>query len=381
MSHDEDFQVLPPAPSVLAAAAEHEAHAGVDHRSSHDPVDEPAWPADDDAPARPFVEAPHRTAPASHAVGRHRPLVWIGLAAMAALSGAAGYEMLKPASPQRLEAGLAAGQDRDEPVSVSTSLPRVSEPAAAAMAMLATASSTVPAAPTVPASAALVVTSTAAVVPHLTASAALAPSQSRVEHAPTAASAPVAPAGNAQAAFEALTVLQARLNQLTTALRDQGYLKPGTRLDDLASDALLPYPGGPKVHAPAAARPGLASVPATSQARRPGARGRSRVRFSAHPRARGPVAPVVPLAAAPSQPTPSASAASATGVQLMAVDLWNGTPSVVIGTTTPGDARIKVMQPGDVINGVQLRHAQADGQRATFGVRGSADAVSLVVGQ
>jgi hypothetical protein len=54
---------------------------------------------------------------------------------------------------------------------------------------------------------------------------------------------------------------------------------------------------------------------------------------------------------------------------------------VVIGTTTPGDGRIKVMQPGDVINGVQLRGAHADGQRATFGVRGSADSVSLVVGQ
>jgi Meckel syndrome type 1 protein len=373
MSDHENLHGAPAAPASGLAHDGHEAHAGEGHPGGREAAHEPAWPVEDDAVTRPYVAATDRAAPVSGTGSKRRPLVWVGAAAMTALAAVFGYEMLKPVPPKRLEAELAVGKARIEPVpvpvSASVALSQAAEPATRALAGGGSASSAMGGSADGAAT---------AVASQPAASAALALWQSAASSASMPGSAPTATppgaptaAGDASAAkLAALSAVEARLDQLTTALRDQGYLKPGTRLDAFSSDALLPYPGVATARASAVAKPVLASARASGHARRSSARTLSRARHAG-----------APVATAPSQPAGASAVASPIGVQLMAVDLWNGTPSAVIGTTTPGDGRIKVMQPGDVINGVQLRGAQADGQRATFGVRGSADSVSLVVGQ
>lgn len=54
--------------------------------------------------------------------------------------------------------------------------------------------------------------------------------------------------------------------------------------------------------------------------------------------------------------------------QLLAVDVWGGAPSVVVGTGDPGDRRIRVLRPGDTHNGVSLLRADPTTGQATFGV-------------
>lgn len=55
--------------------------------------------------------------------------------------------------------------------------------------------------------------------------------------------------------------------------------------------------------------------------------------------------------------------------ELLAVDLWNGQPSAIVGTGVAGDERIRVMQPGDQINGIGLLAADVRQGRATFSTR------------
>lgn len=64
--------------------------------------------------------------------------------------------------------------------------------------------------------------------------------------------------------------------------------------------------------------------------------------------------------------------------ELLAVDLWDGRPSVVVGTGLPGDQRIRVLQPGEQFNGVGLQSADAVTGRATFSV-GQGQQVTLTV--
>lgn len=52
--------------------------------------------------------------------------------------------------------------------------------------------------------------------------------------------------------------------------------------------------------------------------------------------------------------------------QLLAVDVWGGTPSVVVGTGDLGDRRIRVLRPGDTHNGVSLLRADPATGQATF---------------
>lgn len=64
-------------------------------------------------------------------------------------------------------------------------------------------------------------------------------------------------------------------------------------------------------------------------------------------------------------------AAPALSGQLIAVDMWNGEPSVVVASGIPGDRRMRVLRPGDVVNGMALKSADPVSRTATFVAPGS----------
>ena len=76
-----------------------------------------------------------------------------------------------------------------------------------------------------------------------------------------------------------------------------------------------------------------------------------------------PQAPTRPVAVTP-RATPAATPA-AQG-QLLAIDTWDGRPSVVVGTGMPGDQRVRVLQPGESFNGISLQSVDVQAGRATF---------------
>lgn len=57
--------------------------------------------------------------------------------------------------------------------------------------------------------------------------------------------------------------------------------------------------------------------------------------------------------------------------QLVSVDMWNGEPSVVVASGIPGDRRVRVLRPGDVVNGMALKSADPVARTATFVAPGS----------
>ena len=72
--------------------------------------------------------------------------------------------------------------------------------------------------------------------------------------------------------------------------------------------------------------------------------------------------------------------APALGGQLVSVDMWNGEASVVITSGLPGDRRMRVLRPGDVVNGMSLRSADPVSRSATFVAPGS-QGLTLYVSQ
>ena len=89
------------------------------------------------------------------------------------------------------------------------------------------------------------------------------------------------------------------------------------------------------------------------------------------------------VAAKPVQPEATKTVAvvpSKLSGQLVSVDMWNGQPSVVVASGLPGDRRVRVLRPGDVINGLALRSADPVSQSATFSAPGSAG-LTLFVSQ
>ena len=64
--------------------------------------------------------------------------------------------------------------------------------------------------------------------------------------------------------------------------------------------------------------------------------------------------------------------------QLLSIDVWDGRPSVVVGTGVPGDKRVRVLQPGEQLHGVGLHSVDAAAGRATFSV-GNGSLVTLDV--
>ena len=89
--------------------------------------------------------------------------------------------------------------------------------------------------------------------------------------------------------------------------------------------------------------------------------------------------PTATTASKPSDKSPSlasnsetrtiTSAASADN-ELLAVDVWDGQPSAVIGTGVPGDKRVKVFKAGDRERGVGVKAVDVESQTATFNVFG-----------
>lgn len=75
-----------------------------------------------------------------------------------------------------------------------------------------------------------------------------------------------------------------------------------------------------------------------------------------------------PTAQAKAAPAPAAdTSANRNAGQLLAVDIWGGVPSVVVGTGDPADRRIRVLRLGDTLNGVSLLRADPATGQATFG--------------
>jgi hypothetical protein len=87
--------------------------------------------------------------------------------------------------------------------------------------------------------------------------------------------------------------------------------------------------------------------------------------------------------AAAAEPKAVASAAEAAapqpalGTQLLSVDMWGGTPSVVVTSGLNGDTRTRTLRPGDTMNGVTLRAADPATGRATFVSGGHVFTLSL----
>lgn len=90
-----------------------------------------------------------------------------------------------------------------------------------------------------------------------------------------------------------------------------------------------------------------------------------------------PVRPAKPVEQAKAKPkqdvavvAPAAAPAPRPQNELLAVDVWDGVPSAVIGSGVPGDKRVKVLRAGDSDHGVTVKSVDLDGQRATFIISG-----------
>lgn len=139
------------------------------------------------------------------------------------------------------------------------------------------------------------------------------------------------------------------------------------QLEQQAAAASLSAPAAGVVGPVPAARPKPAPVQKVAKATTPKA--------PAAPKASQPVkAAPVQVAKQPTAPAPKLSG------QLVSVDMWNGQPSVVVASGIAGDRRVRVLRPGDVINGLALRSADPVTQSATFAVPGSAG-LTLYVSQ
>ncbi len=140
------------------------------------------------------------------------------------------------------------------------------------------------------------------------------------------------------------------------------------QLEQQAAATVLSAPAEARVVGPVpAARPKPAPVQKVAKATTPKA--------PAAPKASQPVkAAPVQVAKQPTAPAPKLSG------QQVSVDMWNGQPSVVVASGIAGDRRVRVLRPGDVINGLALRSADPVTQSATFAVPGSAG-LTLYVSQ
>jgi Meckel syndrome type 1 protein len=93
--------------------------------------------------------------------------------------------------------------------------------------------------------------------------------------------------------------------------------------------------------------------------------------YAAHVAAQAAIA-----AASASAPAP----APTLGAQLLSVDMWGGTPSVVVTSGLPDDKRIRTLRPGDTLNGVTLQSADPATGSATFSSDGKSFTLSTRTG-
>lgn len=133
------------------------------------------------------------------------------------------------------------------------------------------------------------------------------------------------------------------------------------------------------------AAPATAGAVAPAQSSAPAAAPAATEPNTARPTAAAPrvMVKAPPLRAATSRPAGQQKAAASKAVpaektaapalsgQLIAVDMWNGEPSVVVASGIPGDRRMRVLRPGDVVNGMALKSADPVSRTATFVAPGS----------
>lgn len=148
-----------------------------------------------------------------------------------------------------------------------------------------------------------------------------------------------------------------------------------------AQDARVPArPAAQAVVTPPSPVAAPQAVAATTPPPRPVAQPRPSTPRAPRAGGRAPAARTA-VAAAPQQPaTVQAKPAAPLGGQLVAVDMWNGEPSVVVASGLPGDRRLRVLRPGDVVNGLALKSADPVSKSATFAAPGSAG-LTLYVSQ
>lgn len=76
------------------------------------------------------------------------------------------------------------------------------------------------------------------------------------------------------------------------------------------------------------------------------------------------------VAAAPVAAASAPAASAPAQAQLLSVDMWDGRPSVVIGTDSAEDRRVRFLAEGDRQSGIALKQASPHEQRAVFDVAG-----------
>lgn len=163
---------------------------------------------------------------------------------------------------------------------------------------------------------------------------------------------------------EQLRTTQALVAALTKQLADLQKAQDARLPARPAAQAVVTPPSpvaAPQAAAAATPPPRPVAQPRPSTPRAPRAGGRA-------PAAR------TAVATAPQQPaaaTAPAKPAAPLGGQLVAVDMWNGEPSVVVASGLPGDRRLRVLRPGDVVNGLALKSADPVSKSATFAAPGS----------
>ncbi|MFN3493260.1 MAG: hypothetical protein ACK40L_02010 [Hydrogenophaga sp.] len=131
-----------------------------------------------------------------------------------------------------------------------------------------------------------------------------------------------------------LDVMERRMSDVVGGLKANGYLKAEAELvGALKPEDFVAHPGSVKrAAAPSSDRPASTQAQASTSRRA----------------ARPAPAPTLP------------------GQQLLSVDLWNGRPSVVMGNGNPASPEVKVLEPGDSINGITLLSVDMTSGRATF---------------
>ncbi|HET9642907.1 MAG TPA: hypothetical protein VFP68_06035, partial [Burkholderiaceae bacterium] len=70
-----------------------------------------------------------------------------------------------------------------------------------------------------------------------------------------------------------------------------------------------------------------------------------------------------------------------TTAQLLSVDIWDGRPSAVVGTTHPSDRQVIYLHEGDQHKGITLKRADHTSQQAMFDVAGRDIVLSREHGQ
>lgn len=164
------------------------------------------------------------------------------------------------------------------------------------------------------------------------------------------AAATVAPEVAAKPAVEQAELLrrvsriESILETLFDALRSRGYIKAAKNAEDwseFSAGDMNPYP------------PEKPSTPVVPVVRRV-------VK----------VAPALVTQVAPVATTPVAAPVAPKQSQVLAIDMWDGRPSVVLGSGVPEDKRVVVQQVGETRNGVTLKSVDVHNQRAVFTVGG-----------